>query len=138
MTAFLERIALPSQDCAQHGPTNLFKMDRLACKQAGMFAHVPIAIGLTLLGWLIGARLGAPRPGALWLGWFAGACACVMREITQHEYRWIEAYGGGKRAAMPPLEGLKVWDWNAHSQWETIVALGVSGLLVAILTDQRV
>jgi len=102
-----------------------------------MFAHVPIAIGLLLFGWLIGTRLGAPRLASLWLGWFAGACACVMREITQHEYRWIEAYGGGKRAAMPPLEGLKVWDWNAHSQSETIVALVASALLAMLLLRWR-
>jgi hypothetical protein len=102
-----------------------------------MFAHVPIAIGLMVLGWGLGNRLGAPRLAALWLGWFAGACACVMREITQHEYRWIEAYGGGRRAAMPVLEGLNIWDWNAHSLLETIVALGVSAVLAVFLTRWR-
>jgi hypothetical protein len=99
-----------------------------------MFVHVPIAIGVQLLCWWIGAGLGAPRRASLWLGCFAGSAVCVMREITQREYQWIEAYGHGLRANMPMLAGLRVWEWNAHSIEETVVAIAASVLLAILLT----
>jgi hypothetical protein len=94
-----------------------------------MLVHFPIALVVMLAGWLLGRRLGVATAPAIWLGWFAGACSCTMREVTQHEYRWIEAVGQGRRANMPPLEGLKFWDWNGHSQVETLGALGLSALV---------
>jgi hypothetical protein len=69
--------------------------------------------------------------------WLAGATAAIAwaisREITQAEYRWIEAYGGGLRANMPWWGGLdmRVWqkvdawlDWTLPSLLVLAVALG--------------
>lgn len=94
-----------------------------------MLTHVPIALAVMIAGWLFGRALGVAHGAALWGGWFAAACACLMREITQHEYRWIALHGDGRRANMPALEGLKFWEWNLHSQLETAGALGLSALL---------
>ncbi len=94
-----------------------------------MLTHFPIALGVMLASWLLGRALGVASVPAMWLGWFAGACACFMREVTQHEYRWIDAFGGGRRANMPPLEGLKIWEWNSHSLIETAGALGLAALV---------
>lgn len=94
-----------------------------------MLVHLPIALLVMLTGWLLGRRLGVASAPAIWLGWFAGAAVCIMREITQHEYRWIETTGQGLRARMPALEGLKFWEWNSHSLLETAGALGLSALL---------
>lgn len=94
-----------------------------------MLVHVPIALIVMAASWVLGRRLGVASAPAIWTGWFAGAAACVMREVTQAEYRWIEAVGQGKRANMPALEGLKFWEWNAHSLIETLGALGLSALV---------
>lgn len=81
-----------------------------------------------LASWALGRTLGVASAPAVWLGWFAAACACLIREITQYEYRWIASAGEGRRANMPALEGLKFWEWNAHSLIETVGALGLSAL----------
>src|SRR5262245_50727664 len=101
-----------------------------------MFAHVPVAIGIQLLCWAIGHWLGAPRHASIWIGCFAGTGVCVMREITQREYQWIEAYGHGLRRNMPGYAGLEVWEWNAHSIAETVTAIAAA-LLVAALVSRR-
>ena len=88
-----------------------------------MFAHIPVAIGVQILCWLIGRVLGAPSRAALWIGAFAGSAVCVMREITQREYQWIEAFGHGLRRNMPGYVGLEVWEWNRHSLEETAAAI---------------
>lgn len=95
-----------------------------------MFAHVPVAIGIQILCWFIARYLGIATAPVLWLGAFAGSAVCVMREITQREYQWIEAYGHGHRANMPGYAGLEFWEWNAHSLSETAVAI-ISVLIVA-------
>lgn len=64
-----------------------------------MFAHVPIAVGIQLMCWGIGHLLGAPARASVWIGCFAGTAVCVMREITQREYQWIEQFGHGRRAS---------------------------------------
>ena len=102
-----------------------------------MFAHVPIALGIQLICWGIGRRFGAPTRASLWIGCFAGAAVCVMREITQHEYRWIEQFGGGLRANMSGSAGLEVWRWNSHSIWETVVAILASVILAAVISRPR-
>jgi len=94
-----------------------------------MLPHFPIALLVMIASWHFGRWLGAANMPAIWGGWFAGACACIMREVTQQEYRWIERVGQGRRAHMPALEGLKFWDWNAHSLLETLGALGLSALV---------
>lgn len=98
-----------------------------------MFAHVPIALILQAIGYVIARVLGAPVRSAIWSGAFAAIAACVMREITQAEYRYIEGHGGLRRF-MPDLEGLKVWTWNAHSISETVVATAVVALVAALVS----
>jgi hypothetical protein len=102
-----------------------------------MFAHVPIALGIQVATWIIGWLLGAPDVASVWMGAFAGAAVCIMREITQHEYRWIEAKGRGKRANMPGHKGLIFWHWNEHSISETLWACGASIVLAALVTAVR-
>lgn len=99
-----------------------------------MFAHVPISIGIQLVCWGIGHLLGAPTRASVWVGCFAGAAVCIMREITQREYQWIEQFGDGHRANMPGYAGLEVWEWNSHSISETIFAVLASLVLAAFVT----
>ncbi len=101
-----------------------------------MFIHIPIAVGIQLACWLIGQRLGAPRVASLWIGAFAGAAVCIMREVTQREYQWIEAHGG-RRALMPGWAGLKVWEWTSHSIAETVLAIAASVLLAGWFSLRR-
>jgi hypothetical protein len=68
------------------------------------FIHAAIAVAAQVLVGLV--------TGNWWLG---GAMACswwAAREHTQAEYRWIAAYAGGRRAAMPWWGGfdLRIWD----------------------------
>ncbi len=102
-----------------------------------MFAHVPVALGIQLACWAIGYALGASHKASIWIGCFAGSAVCIMREITQREYQWIEQFGGHRRANMPGYAGLEVWEWNAHSISETIVAI-VAALIVAALVSRFV
>lgn len=102
-----------------------------------MFIHIPIALGIQCMCWLIGHILGAPTRASVWIGCFAGSAVCVMREITQREYQWIEAFGHGLRANMPGYVGMKFWEWNTHSIMETVVAIGASVVLAAICTWRR-
>jgi hypothetical protein len=102
-----------------------------------MFAHVPVALGIQLVCWLIGHALKAGNKASIWIGCFAAVAVCVMREITQHEYRWIEAFGHGRRANMPGYAGLQVWQWNAHSLSETAMAIAASLLLAIWVSRYR-
>ena len=100
-----------------------------------MFAHVPVALGIQLICWVIGYALNASNKASIWIGCFAAAAVCIMREITQREYQWIERFGGGLRANMPGYAGLEVWQWNAHSISETLTAVAAS-LIVAIVVSR--
>jgi hypothetical protein len=102
-----------------------------------MLAHVPVAIGVQLLCWVIARALGAPTRASVWTGCFAGSAVCIMREITQREYQWIEQFGAGRRANMPGYAGLEVWQWNSHSLTETAVAIAASMALAAAVTFGR-
>jgi hypothetical protein len=100
-----------------------------------MFAHIPVALGIQLICWAIGYALGASNKASIWIGCFAASAVCIMREITQREYQWIEKFGGGRRANMPDLAGLEVWQWNAHSLSETAVAI-VASLIAAMVVSR--
>ena len=99
-----------------------------------MLVHIPIAIGVQCACWLIGHLLGAPTKASIWIGCFAGSAVCVMREITQREYQWIEAFGHGLRRNMAGYEGMKFWEWNQHSILETVAAIGAAMLVAIIVT----
>lgn len=99
-----------------------------------MLAHIPISLGIQLACWGMGHMLGAPAKASIWLGCFAGAAVCIMREVTQREYQWIEQFGDGRRANMPGYAGLQFWEWNSHSISETIVAVLASVTLGVVVT----
>ncbi|WCM25693.1 hypothetical protein NDN01_16810 [Sphingomonas sp. QA11] len=101
-----------------------------------MLAHVPISIGIQLACWGIGRLFRAPTRASVWIGCFAGAAVCIMREITQREYQWIEQFGDGRRANMPGYVGLEIWDWNTHSISETVVAV-LASVALAIVVARR-
>lgn len=101
-----------------------------------MFAHVPIVLGIQLICWGIGHLLGAPARASIWIGCFAGTAVCVMREITQREYQWIEQFGHGRRANMPDYAGIEMWQWNSHSVSATIVA-ALACVAVAVVVARR-
>lgn len=102
-----------------------------------MLNHVPVAIAVQMACWAIGHMLAAPRRASLWIGCFAASAVCVMREVTQREYQWIEAYGHGLRANMPVLAGWEVWQWNRHSIEETLAATAASVAFALLLTAGR-
>ena len=91
-----------------------------------MLAHVSLALAVQLTAFILGRAIGADEFSTVWLGCFAACAVCVEREITQHEYRWIERCGQGKRANLPMFAGLKFWEWNRHSKSETLVACAAS------------
>lgn len=74
-----------------------------------MVAHLVLAIMMQLAF----ARL--------FRNWLAGAGVAsawaTSRELTQAEYRWIEAYGGGLRANMPWWGGLDLKVWGSIDPW---------------------
>lgn len=102
-----------------------------------MLAHIPVALGIQLACWAIGRALGTTTRQSLWLGCFAGGAVCIMREITQREYQWIEQFGGGLRRNMPWDAGLRFWEWNSHSIGETVVAIASSVAVAAVASRAR-
>ena len=72
------------------------------------------------------------------------AVACVWavsREITQAEYRWIEQFGGGRRANMPWWGGLDPQVWNFKSLGDVlfpaIAVVAVYGIARVVRFWQR-
>lgn len=61
------------------------------------------ALGLSTGNWWAGAALGS--------AYFIG------REVAQAEYRWIEIYGGGRRANMPWWARFDLRVWPKFDQW---------------------
>ena len=100
------------------------------------YAHVPWALAIQGAGWMLARLLGAHDRVGAWLGAFAATVMAVTREVTQAEYRWIEAYGHGLRRNMPDLAGFSIWQWNAHSIAETVAAVAAVGA-VAMLVSRR-
>ncbi|BAK65557.1 hypothetical protein SLG_08820 [Sphingobium sp. SYK-6] len=99
-----------------------------------MLAHIPLVLFVQFAAWLFGKVVGIPEAAALWLGCFAACAVCIVREVTQREYQWIEASDEGKRRNMPVLVGLKVWEWNRHARYETAVACTVAFLVALLVT----
>jgi len=66
----------------------------------------------------------------------AGACAAiawaVAREVTQAEYRWIERFGGGLRANMPPWGGFDPAVWGKVDPWLDWLGPAVAVIAVAL------
>jgi len=74
-----------------------------------LLAHLVVAVLIQLL---IARLCGS---------WMAGAAAAsawaISREVTQAEYRWIELYGGGRRANLPWWGGFDMRVWLKIDPW---------------------
>ena len=73
------------------------------------------------LGHPVGAVAAQCLIGLLTENWWAGAAFgaafFVGREITQAEYRWIEAYGRGQRANLPWWGAFDPRVWRKADAW---------------------
>ena len=99
--------------------------------QYSNLAHVPWAIAIQLVGVGLFAAVQRVRPAHLWICGLGGFSVIFSREVTQAEYRYIEAHGG-LRANMPDLVGFEIWRWNQHSVFETAFA-GIAVVTVAMI-----
>ena len=64
------------------------------------------------------------------------AVACVWavsREITQAEYRWIEQFGGGRRANMPWWGGLDHRVWLKLDPWLDWIVPSLLAIAIAAI-----
>lgn len=61
----------------------------------------------------------------LWAGAVAASCVFVAREVTQAEYRWIDAFGAGLRANMPWYAALQLRAWNLKGFTDFLVPAAV-------------
>lgn len=82
----------------------------------------------------------------LFRNWGAGAVVAaawaISREVTQAEYRWIEAFGGGLRANMPWWGGFDPRVWSYADPWldwtvPTAVAIAVAIAMNAMRLHAR-
>lgn len=55
--------------------------------------------------------------GDWWAGAALGAALFIGREVTQAEYRWIDAYGLGRRANMPWWGAFDRRVWTKLDPW---------------------
>ena len=73
--------------------------------------------------------------------WIGGAAAAstwaIAREITQAEYRWIEAYGSGLRRNMPWWGGLDLRVWQHADPWLDWIVPTVVAIALAVVLDRR-
>ncbi len=73
--------------------------------------------------------------------WLAGAFAAstwaIARELTQAEYRWIEAYGGGLRANMPWWGGFDLLVWQKLDPWLDWVVPSTAAFLLALILERK-
>lgn len=67
---------------------------------------------------------------ATWAGWLA-AVAFLAREITQAEYRYIEAHGG-KRYACPWYSGFLPESWTLKAVLDWLLPVCVAGAVTWI------
>jgi hypothetical protein len=74
--------------------------------------------------------------------WWAGAALpCgyfIGRELAQAEYRWIEAFGHGRRAAMPWWGALDARVWTTVDQWADWLGPVLATSLLALAMARRV
>lgn len=86
------------------------------------FAHIPWTLGI-LAAALALHLLGVPPS---FIGATGGLLFCLTREETQREYQIIETLNPPVRAGLNMWDAFKVWNWNAHSIAETVIAVGVA------------
>lgn len=88
-----------------------------------ILGHLCLAILLQLIVvWTCGSWFGGAATASAW---------AISREITQAEYRWIEAYGHGLRANMPWWGGLDLSVWHKLDPWVDWVLPTVATFAIA-------
>ena len=94
-----------------------------------MIGHILLAIAIQIAGRFV------------LKSWAAGAAVAIAwalaREITQAEYRWIEAYGAGLRANMPWWGGLDPAVWRKPDAWLDWIVPSAVVVLVALAAGKR-
>lgn len=91
--------------------------------------HAVLAVMLqVLLGMLTGRwRMAAVASSTFFIG----------REIAQAEYRWIAAYGAGKRANMPWWGGLDPAAWTAKSVIDVALPVFATAVIASLVVTLR-
>jgi hypothetical protein len=88
-----------------------------------------------MIGHIILAVLIQALVAFLLRNWVAGAfTACawsISRELAQAEYRWIEAFGGGRRVNMPWWGGLDPHVWQRLDPWLDWLAPSLMAIAIA-------
>ena len=73
--------------------------------------------------------------------WYSGAAAAsawaISRELTQAEYRWIEAFGQGLRANMPWWGALDPRVWQRADPWLDWIVPVATAFLVAVVLSRK-
>lgn len=72
-----------------------------------------------------------------WLGAIAASMFFIGREITQAEYRWISAFGNGKRMNMPWWGSIDPAVWNLKSLSDMLLPVISTILLAYLMTRNR-
>ena len=85
--------------------------------------HIIVVVSTTLMAGLFGMSI---------LGWLAGSAFYLGREVSQAEYRWMEA-AGKNRAEMPWYEGFKIWKWCDKSIWLDLIIPTTAGMIIVFL-----
>jgi hypothetical protein len=89
--------------------------------------HTLIALAIQGALWL--------ATGDLWIGAAIASALWVGREQAQAEYKWIDAYGNGRRANLPSpfhvFSTPKLWDvhswfWNLTLPIAVVVTIAVT------------
>jgi len=75
-------------------------------------------VGIIFHEWIMGGALGGM--------WF------IAREQTQAEYRWIAAYGAGKRVNMPWWGGFDYRVWNIASLLDCFIPVLACAIVILI------
>jgi hypothetical protein len=96
---------------------------------SNILGHLALAVVLQLLA------------GRLCRNWFAGAAVAsawaISREITQAEYRWIEAYGHGLRANMPWFGRFDPRVWQHADPWVDWLVPTIATFAIAFVLHAR-
>lgn len=87
--------------------------------------HALMALVAQFLVWLV--------TGDWWLGAAIASAYFIGRELSQAEYRWIEAYGNGRRANLPWWGRFDLRVWPKLDQWVDWIAPLVVTILLALL-----
>ena len=92
--------------------------------------HIAEALGIMLVICAITYLLGSLN---LLAGALAGAFFFIGRELCQAEYRWISAFGKGKRANLPWWGCFDPKVWGHVDSWLDWIAPGVAVVVVTYL-----